>query len=74
MGIDWKIWKKIDESPGGDKNPFETPFGPTKECLTSNQVVEFVKNKEVDSSIISHLNQCVECRDRISRFKKAVRR
>ena len=68
-----KIFKKIDELPGGDKNPFETPVGPTKECLTSNQVVEFVKNNETNSSIINHLNQCRECRERIARFKKAVR-
>lgn len=74
MGTNWKIWKKIDESPGGDKNPFETPFGPTSECLSSNQVVEFVKNNETDSSTTDHLNYCTECRDRIVRFKKAVRR
>lgn len=44
MTDNWKLWKEIDQMPGGDKDPFETPFGPTDQCLSANQMVSFVKN------------------------------
>lgn len=64
-----KLWEKIDSMPSGDRNPFETPFGPTNECLTSGQVVSFVENRETDSKIIRHIKHCKPCSMRILRFK-----
>ncbi len=65
-----KLWEKLEKMPGGDINPLETPFGPTEECLSANQVVSFVKNGEVDPDILKHLNSCETCRERLDRFKK----
>lgn len=64
-----ELWKKIDKLPGGDENPFNTPFGPTKECLSASQIVSFVENKEGDEYISRHLEDCKECLDRLNRYK-----
>lgn len=72
MKDELNIWKKIDEMPGGGRDPFTTPVGPTKECLSSNQVVSFVENGETDLGIIEHLNRCKACHERVERLK-AVR-
>ena len=68
----FELWKTIDKMPGGDKNPFETPVGPTRMCLSANQVVSFIENDEKDEWVSSHLNDCKECLDRVNRYK-AVR-
>lgn len=48
----------------GLSNPFDTPLGPTPECLSSNQMVQFTENKKVDESIRKHLEGCEFCRKR----------
>ena len=70
MSENQKLWEKIKEMPGGDQNPFETPFGPTKECLTSNQVVAYVRDKARDPKVVEHLSKCSSCRKRITNLAK----
>ncbi|MDP3793078.1 MAG: hypothetical protein Q8Q89_05140 [bacterium] len=66
----WKkeIWNNINNLDGGDQNPFEIPFGPTKDCLTSNQVVAYVKDETRDPKVIEHFSKCSSCRKRITQF------
>ncbi len=68
-----KLWEKIDKMPGGDRDPFETPIGPTEECLSSDQVVSFVEKGESDVNIKHHLDNCKNCSNRVKWFKIAVR-
>ncbi len=65
-------WDKLGKILGGNRNPFETPLGPTEECLSSNQIVSFVGNGENDSKILQHLESCKSCHENVTRFK-AVR-
>lgn len=41
-----KIWEKLDKIPGSNKSVFDIPFGPTKMCLTTRQLVDFVEDGE----------------------------
>lgn len=72
LQTDEDTWDKISRSSGGDKNPFDTSVGPTEECLSSVQVVNFVDEGEIDEGVRRHLYECRECRQTVSRFK-AVR-
>ena len=60
-----ELWEKLEKLPGGDKSPFDIQLGPTKECLTSNQVVAFVKSGETDDIINNHIKNCDSCRRRV---------
>lgn len=64
-----RLWERIKELPGGDQDPFETPVGPTKECLSSNQVVAYVVNNERDTDVVKHLKECTHCNKRIDFMK-----
>ena len=59
----------LEKIPGGDLNPFETPVGPTNECLSSNQVVSFIDGGEIGPDVLRHLSSCKSCRERISQLK-----
>lgn len=72
MADNLKLWERLKKMPGGDRNPFDTPVGPTYRCLTSSEVASFVGNGENNEDINLHLDECGACRDRIARFK-AVR-
>ncbi len=65
-----ELWEKLGKMPGGDKDPFDTPLGPTQECLSANKVVSFTNEGEKDLKIVKHLKGCKDCRERISRFKQ----
>ena len=67
-----KLWEKIDKLPGWDRNPFETPVGPTEECFSSNKLVLFVENGETNPDILRHLESCEACREHLDRFKKVM--
>ena len=72
-----KVWAKIEKMRGGNQNPFDVPVGPTKMCLSANELVDFVGGGEKtggsqNEAIWNHLTNCKECCDRIARFK-AVR-
>lgn len=70
MTANRKLWEKLEKMPGGDKNPFEIPLGPTDECLSATQVVSLVKDSKSDPKILRHLESCESCRENIDRFKK----
>ena len=63
-----KLWEKIDKMPGGNKDPFETPLGPTSECLSSDQLVAYIRDKHREPKIVEHLSRCSFCSERVIRF------
>jgi len=67
-----KIWKKIDKLPGGDQDPFETPIGPTNECLTASQVANYVRVTEKDPRIVKHIIVCDFCHGRIISLRDII--
>ena len=74
MDADTKdLWKKLEELPGGDSDPFEVPFGPTKECLTANQVVVLVQKNEGGPDVLKHLENCEFCRKRRKNLEQLTR-
>lgn len=66
------LWKRIGELPGGKKDPFTDPYGPTSNCFSSNDIARMfhlgatLRDRE-------HLKACSECRDRILRFAEATK-
>ena len=64
-----ELLEKTEKMFGGT-NPFETPIGPAKECLSSNQVVVFIKNGENDEVIKNHIKDCDFCRGRVEGVKR----
>lgn len=70
MNDDLNLFEKLGKMPGGDQDPFDTPLGPTEECLTSNQVVVFIQHDKDDPGIARHLENCESCRDRMKRFEQ----
>lgn len=67
-----EIWNNIHGLAGGDHNPFETPLGPTKECLTANQVVAYVKDNIRDPKVVEHINKCSACSKRIDQLSDLI--
>ena len=71
-----KMWEnlnnleKTEKLFGPGKNPFETPFGPTPQCLSTHQVMVFIEGGENDINIIQHLNHCKSCTRWVARMKK----
>ena len=72
MSENRKLWEKMKEMPGGDQDPFETPLGPTKECLTSNQVVVYVKDGVKDPKVVEHISKCSDCNKRIDQLSDLI--
>lgn len=68
MSDNLKLWERIDKMPGGDQDPFETPLGPTKDCLSSNQLVAYLRDNQRDPKVVEHLSKCFICSERIIRF------
>jgi hypothetical protein len=66
------VWAELKKMPGGDKDPFNEPVGPTPECLSSVQVVEYVKKNSREQKVVEHIGKCSECRGRIKRFRIAT--
>ena len=69
MSDNRKIWEQLDKILGGDRDPFETPLGPTNDCLTANQVVARVKGEKQDEQVAKHLEICVSCKKRVEFIK-----
>jgi len=68
-----KLLEKINEILGDDQDPFEIPIGPTKDCLSSNQVVAYVRDKRREPKIVKHLSECSVCSERIIIFGKLIK-
>lgn len=64
------LWEQLGKMPGGNKNPFETPLGPTEQCLSANQIVLFVESGGISPDIRTHLKYCISCRETVEGFKK----
>ena len=64
-----KIWKKVEKMSGGNKDPFDTPIGPTGACLSTKDLVSFVEGGENDPDTVQHLANCQPCRDWLARYK-----
>lgn len=69
MADHMELWRELAKLPDGDKDPFETPLGPTDQCLSANQTVHFVQSGETDTDTLQHLESCEACRERLDRFK-----
>jgi hypothetical protein len=67
-----KLWEKLEKMLGGDKNPFETPIGPTSECLSANQIVNYVQYQDREPKIVEHLSKCLFCSKRVITLSKLV--
>ena len=67
-----EIWNNIHGLDGGDRDPFETPLGPTKECLTANQVVSCVKDEARDPKVVEHISKCSACNKRIDQLSDLI--
>ncbi len=65
-----ELWEKLKKLPGDDRSPFDIPFGPTENCLSSRQMINFVKSGEADADIIQYFKGCKDCREKLERFKK----
>ena len=63
-----KIGEKMDKLLSENQNPFEVPLGTTEGCLTSNQVVAYIKG-ERDSLVVQHLEICSYCNKRVEFMK-----
>ncbi|OGN07358.1 MAG: hypothetical protein A3B86_01240 [Candidatus Yanofskybacteria bacterium RIFCSPHIGHO2_02_FULL_38_22b] len=77
MSENKKRWEKeildnIHNLDGGNQNPFETPLGPTKECLTANQVVAYVKNGTREPKVVEHISKCSFCNKRIDNLSNLI--
>lgn len=73
MSDNLKLWE-IEKILGGDKDPFETPIGPTNECLSANQVANYVRDENKDSKILKHISKCSSCSNRIATLKKLIKK
>jgi len=67
MSNSYKGWELLYQMPGGTKDPFQDPYGPTSECFSSNDVVRMFELGAL-SRDVSHLSRCKECRERVERF------
>lgn len=61
------LLEKLAKEPGGEADPFTTRYGPTPECLTSNDVVRMFE-LGAESHAAGHLLSCRACRVRVERF------
>lgn len=61
------LWGSLAEQEGGGKNPFDDPYGPTTDCLSSNDVVRMFR-LGAESRVSDHLRACDSCMARIERF------
>ena len=68
-----KLWERIGKLPGGNQNPFEIPLGPTKECLTSKQVVAYTEDEVKEPEVVKHLSNCYACTERIRRMNEVIK-
>lgn len=65
------LLEKLAKEPGGDADPFTTRYGPTPECLTSNDVVRMF-DLGAESHAAGHLSACTACRGRVERYMAAT--
>lgn len=61
------LLEKLAREPGGQADPFTTRYGPTPECLTSNDVVRMFE-LGVESHAAEHLSSCRACLLRVERY------
>ena len=61
------LLEKLAKEPGGEADPFITRYGPTPECLTSNDVVRMFE-LGVETPAAGHLSSCRACLARVERY------
>jgi hypothetical protein len=65
------VLKKIGQFPGGKKDPFADPYGPTSNCFSSNDIVRMfdlgatLRDRE-------HFQACEACKERIVKHAEAM--
>ena len=72
MSDNLKPWEELEKLLGGNKDPFETPIGPTSECLSANQVVDYIRDQDGEPKIVEHLSKCPFCSKRVITLGKLV--
>jgi hypothetical protein len=68
---DLSAWQRLNELPGGKKNPFEDPYGPTSDCFSSNDIGRMFRLGALHRDV-SHLAACKDCPDRITKYSIAT--
>lgn len=64
------LFRKADNLPGGNKDPFEERVGQTDTCLSSRQVNAYIDNGENAEVVNGHIGNCDFCRGRVEAIRK----
>ncbi len=64
-------WLKISELPGGVKDPFAEPYGPTENCFSSNDIVRMFRLGATRLDY-EHFAKCGACEERIGKYAKVT--
>jgi hypothetical protein len=67
MATPLELWERLLKLPGGAKNPFTDPYGPTTECFSDNDVVRMLQ-LGAESRYVRHLSSCRDCESRVDAF------
>jgi len=67
MATPLEAWERLVNLPGGRKNPFADPYGPTTECFSDNDVVRMLQ-LGAESRYVNHLSSCDACASRVDAF------
>src|ERR1044071_1384411 len=66
-----EIWEQAEALEGGGKDPFNDPYGPTRNCFSDNDVARMFLLGVLPSDR-QHLEECAVCRQRIERNAAAM--
>jgi hypothetical protein len=63
--------KRIGKLPGGKKDPFADPYGPTSNCFSSNDIARMF---QLGATLRdrAHFTECSACRERIVNYAEAI--
>ena len=68
-----ELWERIGRQPGGRKNPFDDPYGPTTECFSDNDLVRML-SLGAERRYVDHLGTCKDCQTRVDAFAELTGR
>ena len=66
-----ELWEQLAELPGGRKDPFDDPYGPTEECLSDNDIVRMFR-LGAETRAVHHLSSCKDCEARVEAFARVT--
>ena len=67
----WEIWEKLYNLAGGQKDPFDDPYGPTSQCFSANDIVRMFRLGALARDV-DHLKACRACPERVKRYSLAT--